>query len=117
MSSQPNRIDLEALLAQALRPVDPPEHLASDLEQRLHRISVLAADQIESWDANAIHDPRTWVGPAAALAVGTAAAGAAAVLGVRQRRGRQRAVQAGPVAFARKAIDTIGSEVTRRFNG
>ena len=31
MSSQPNPIDLEALLAQALAPVDPPEHLMSDL--------------------------------------------------------------------------------------
>jgi negative regulator of sigma E activity len=115
MSSQPNPIDVEALLAQALHPVDPPEHLADDLEERLHRISVLAADQIDSWEAGAFHDPRTWVKPAAALAVGTAAASAAAVLGVRHRRGRQQNLGAGPVVFARKAIDTIGNEVTRRL--
>ncbi|MSX02678.1 MAG: hypothetical protein F2813_05905 [Actinobacteria bacterium] len=117
MSTSPNPIDLEALLAQALTPVDPPEHLADDLEERLHRISVLAADQIDAWQADAIHDPRTWVKPAAALAVGTAAAGAAAVLGVRHRRGRRQVLQAGPVAFARKAIDTLGSEVSRRIDG
>ena len=99
MSSQPNGIDLEALLAQALAPVDPPEHLIGDLEERLNRISGIAADEIDAWEAGAFHDPRTWVRPATALAVGTAAAGAAA----------------GPVVFARKAIDTIGNEVTRRL--
>ena len=109
MSSQPNPIDVEALLAQAFAPVDPPEHLVSDLEVRLNRISVLAADQIDAWEAGA------WVRPATALAVGTAAAGAAAVLGVRRQRSRQQAAAAGPVVFARKAIETIGSEVTRRL--
>ncbi|MDP5034412.1 MAG: hypothetical protein NWP31_05650, partial [Solirubrobacteraceae bacterium] len=105
MSSQPNPIDVEALLAQAFAPVDPPEHLVSDLEVRLNRISVLAADQIDAWEAGAFHDPRTWVRPATALAVGTAAAGAAAVLGVRRQRSRQQAAAAGPVVFARKAIE------------
>lgn len=51
------------------------------------------------------------------MAVGTAAAGAAAVLGVRRQRSRQQAAAAGPVVFARKALDTIGNEVTRRFGG
>ena len=115
MSSQPNRIDLEALLAQALAPVDPPEHLMSDLEDRLNRISGIAADELDAWEAGAFHDPRTWVRPAAALAVGTVAAGAAAVLGVRRQRSRQQAAATGPVVFARKAIDTIGNEVTRRL--
>jgi len=115
MSSQPSPIDLEALLAQALAPVDPPEHLMSDLEDRLNMISSLAADEIDAWEAGAFHDPRTWVRPAAALAVGTAAAGAAAVLGVRRKRSRQQNSAAGPVLFARKAIDTIGNEVTRRL--
>ena len=49
MSSQPNRVDLEALLAQALAPVDPPEHLMSDLEDRLNRISGIAADELDAW--------------------------------------------------------------------
>lgn len=115
MSSQPNRIDLEALLAQALAPVDPPEHLIGELEDRLNRISGIAADELDAWEAGAFHDPRTWVRPAAALAVGTVAAGAAAALGVRRQRSRQQAAAAGPVVFARKAIDTIGSEVTRRL--
>ena len=44
-----------------------------------------------------------------------AAAGAAAVLGVRRQRSRQQAAATGPVVFARKAIDTIGNEVTRRL--
>ncbi len=115
MSSQPNPIDLEALLAKALKPVDPPEYLLGDLEERLNRISGIAADELDAWEAGAFHDPRTWVRPAAALAVGTAAAGAAAVLGVRRQRSRQQNAPAGPVVFARKALDTIGSEVTRRF--
>lgn len=116
MSTGSNSAELESLLARALAPVDPPEHLVSQLEEQLNRISAVAADELDAWEAGAFHDPRTWVRPASALAVGTAAAGAAAVLGLRRRRSRQQDAAAGPVAFAQKAIRTIGNEVTRRFD-
>ncbi len=115
MSAQPPP-DLEALLSRALAPVEPPEHLAVQLEEALTTISALAADELDAWELRSLHDPRTWVRPAAAIAIGTAAAGAAAVLqGRRRRRGRSRAPQpADPFAFAASAVRTIADEVQRR---
>ncbi len=115
MSTNPKPIDFESLLREAFTPVEPPEHLAGQLEDQLNRITELAADDLDAWQAGAFHDPRTWVRPAVALAVGTAAAGAAALVGVRRKRSRSQIAAAGPVTFARKAIDTIGNEVSRRF--
>ncbi len=112
MSSQSR--DLEALLGRALAPVEPPEHLTAQFEETLTRISNLAADEIDAWELTALHDPRTWMRPAAAVAIGTAAAGAAAVLQGRRRRGKRRAADADPVDFAATALRTIADEVERR---
>lgn len=114
--SQPN--DLDALLRRALAPVEPPEHLAARMEQRLTEITSLAADELDAWELDVLHDPRTWVRPAAAVAIGTAAAGAAAILQRRRRRGRRASSQpAGPdpVDFAVSALRTIADEVERRL--
>ena len=112
MSAQPR--DLEAMLGRALAPVEPPEHLRERMEETLNRISDLAADELDAWELTALHDPRTWVRPVAAIAIGTAAAGAAAVLQGRRRRGRRRSAGADPVDFAASALRTIADEVERR---
>ena len=76
MSAQPHRsADVEALLRQALAPVEPPEHLSVRLEDTLTTITALAADELEAWELRTLHDPRTWVRPAVAVGVGTVAAG------------------------------------------
>lgn len=106
--------DLESLLGRALAPVEPPEHLTVRLEETLTRISDLAADELDAWELTALHDPRTWVRPAAAVAIGTAAAASAALLQGRRRRGRRRAADADPVDFAATALRTIADEVERR---
>ena len=115
MSAQPR--DLESLLGKALAPVEPPEHLSARLEQTFTTISALAADELDAWELTALHDPRTWVRPVAAIAIGTAAAGAAAVLQGRRRRGRRRSADADPVDFAASALRTIADEVERRVRG
>ena len=108
MSSQPYTGDLEALLARALSPVEPPEHLRARLEDTLSTITALAADELDAWELKSLHDPRTWVRPVAAVAVGTAAAGAAAVLETRRRRGRSaaaaRSAHNDPVEFAAQGL-------------
>jgi len=116
MSAQPQS-DLESLLSRALAPVDPPEHLAARFEDTLTTITALAADELEAWELRALHDPRTWVRPAAAAAIGTVAAGGLAVIQARRRRGRRRAGDADPVEFAAGAVRTIADEVERRLRG
>ena len=71
------------LLADALRPIDPPETLATRIETTLSSITEQAAAELSSWadelsegELEALRDPRNWVRPVAAVAVGGAAAGA-----------------------------------------
>src|SRR6266849_1266556 len=93
MSEHVSHLDLEALLADALRPVEPPETLAGRLEATLSTLAEQAAAELASWadelsqgELDALRDPRNWVRPVAAVAVGTAAGGALIVLGLRSRR-------------------------------
>lgn len=107
--------DLETLLSRALAPVEPPEHLSARLEDTLTTITALAADELEAWELRALHDPRTWMRPAAAAAIGTVAAGGLALLQARRRRGRRRAEDADPVEFAAGALRTVAGEFERRL--
>jgi hypothetical protein len=76
---------IESILQRAFAPVDPPERMYADIEDRLTEISQIAADEIADWELAAMRDPRNWVRPALALTAGTAAAGALVVLGLRGR--------------------------------
>jgi hypothetical protein len=88
-----DRMDLEGLLADALRPIEPPESLASRVESTLTAITEQAAAELTSWaeeltegEREALRDPRNWVRPVAAVAVGTVAGGALVLVGMRRKR-------------------------------
>jgi hypothetical protein len=91
--SDPMASDVEVLLSRALAPVDPPEALSRRLETTLQSLSDLAAEEL-----GAMRDPRNWVRPAAALAVGTAAGVGLVILRVRQRHKRRRPANAAELA-------------------
>ena len=78
--------DVEGLLRRALRPVDPPEDLATRLRAALQSISDAAAEELDGWERAAFRDPRTWLRPAWALVAGSVAGVGLAVLGWRRRR-------------------------------
>jgi hypothetical protein len=78
--------EFEALLRQALAPVEPPTDLADRLEVALVNLAELAADELEAWELGAMRDPRNWVRPGVAAVVGTAAGAALVVMRVRHRR-------------------------------
>jgi hypothetical protein len=83
---------IERLLETALAPVEPPASLVDELEGRLTEWRTAALETLEElseWELEAIKDPRNWVRPVAALAVGTAAGAALVVLQLRRSR-RQR---------------------------
>ena len=83
--------DFEALLRQALAPVEPPADLVQRLESTLVSLTELAHDELETWELSAMRDPRNWARPAAAAVVGVSAGTALVVLRVRARhRGREQ---------------------------
>ena len=92
-SYPPGHMDLEGLLADALRPIEPSEDLAGRVETTLASITEQAAAALGSWadelsegELEALRDPRNWVRPVAAIAVGSAAAGALVLVSARRRR-------------------------------
>jgi hypothetical protein len=76
-------------LEAALAPIEPPARLADELELRLAEFKAAALEELHDWEIGAMRDPRNWVRPAAAVAVGTAAGAALVVLRMRHARRRQ----------------------------
>jgi len=84
--------DLERLLADALRPIEPPERLGGRVEATLAKLTGAAANELSWWadelsetELQALRDPRNWVRPVAAAAVGGVAGTALVLIGVRRR--------------------------------
>ncbi len=91
-----DEIRIEDLLADVLRPVDPPERMSTRLQNRFSAISEAAATDLSDWaeeltesEMKSLRDPGNWVRPVVAVAAGGLATGALVVFEVR-RRGRQR---------------------------
>lgn len=90
MAEQP---DLERMLADALRPIEPPEDLAGRVEDTLSAVTEAAASELSVWadelsegELAALRDPRNWVRPVAAAAAGGLAGTALVVLELRRRK-------------------------------
>ena len=86
--------DVEALLSDALRPIDPPERFSGRIEDTFSAIGQAAAEELSDWaeelsesELRALRDPRNWVRPVVAVGAGGIATGALVVLELR-RRGR-----------------------------
>jgi hypothetical protein len=91
--TEPGKMDLESLLADALRPIEPPEDMAGRVETTLSAITEEAAAALGKWadelsesELQSLRDPRNWVRPVAAVALGGAAAGALVIVEARRRR-------------------------------
>jgi hypothetical protein len=89
--------DVERMLADALRPIEPPERLAGRVEDTLGGIAQAAAEELSEWaeqlsesELRALRDPRNWVRPVVAVGAGGVATGALVLIEMR-RRGRQQA--------------------------
>ena len=105
--------DFEALLREALAPVDPPADLALRLEQTLVNLTELAQDELESWELSAMRDPRNWVRPAVAVVLGATAGTALVVLRVRLHH-RARKQQSGSLLeLAERTLQDIAHEARR----
>ncbi len=110
--SEPFAADIEVLLRQAFAPVDPPETLATRLESTLQELTELAAEELESWELSSMRDPRNWVRPVVAVAVGSAAGAGLVVLRVRSQHRKQRKHVQG-VELAQRTMRAAADEVKR----
>jgi hypothetical protein len=88
--------DVERLLGDALRPMEPPERLSGRFEDTLAAFAQAAAEELSDWaeelsehELRALRDPRNWVRPVVAVGAGGIATGALVLLEMRRRSRRQ----------------------------
>jgi hypothetical protein len=105
--------DFEALLREALTPVEPPADLVQRLTLTLVNLTELAQDELESWELSAMRDPRNWVRPAAAAVVGTTAGTALVLLRVRARHRERKSASGSLRELAERTIQDIAEETRR----
>jgi hypothetical protein len=105
--------DFEALLRQALSPVDPPESLAERVEMALVSLTELAQDELEAWELKTMRDPRNWARPAAAVLVGAGAGTALVVLRVRGRHRTRKQQSSNLRELAERTFQDFAEEARR----
>jgi len=105
--------DFEALLREALAPVEPPDDLALRLETTLVNLTELAQDELEAWELSAMRDPRNWVRPAAAAVVGASAGSALVVLRVRRAHRSRRQQSSNLFELAERTLHDLADEARR----
>jgi hypothetical protein len=112
--------DFEARLREALAPVDPPADLEPRLEMTLGSLVEMAADELEAWELRSMKDPRNWprtvLGPAAAVVVGTGAAAGLVIRRTRSRRHKRRAQARGALDLAERTLRDAAREALRVFD-
>jgi hypothetical protein len=105
--------DFEALLREALAPVEPSADLADRLELALVKATELAHDELEAWELSAMRNPRNWARPVAAAVVGASAGTALVVLRVRSRHRARRQQSANLFQLAEHTLHDFGEEARR----
>ena len=105
--------DFEALLRQALTPIEPPADLAERLESTLVSLTELAQEELDAWELSAMRDPRNWVRPAAAAVVGVSAGTALVVLRVRARQRVRNQRTKNPVELVERTLQDAAEEARR----
>jgi hypothetical protein len=105
--------EFEALLREALAPVEPPADLAARLELTLVNLTELAQGELESWELSSMRDPRNWVRPAAAVVVGAGAGTALVALRVRGRHRSRRQQSANLFQLAERTVHDFAEEARR----
>jgi hypothetical protein len=105
--------DFEALLREALTPVDPPADLAQRLEETLVSLTELAQGELDSWELSAMRNPRNWVRPVAAAVIGASAGTALVVLRVRGRHRARKQQSRNPLELAQRTFRDVAEEARK----
>ena len=105
---------VEQLLRLAFTPVEPPEALSDRLERGLTEMADAAADELADWELSAMSDPRNWVRPAAAVVVGSMAAGGLVLVRARQQ---QKKRQGTGLRSLERSLRDVADGVEKRLRG
>ncbi len=105
--------DFEALLREALSPIDPPEGLTARMEMTLVNLTELAQDELEAWELRTMRDPRNWARPVAAVVIGAGAGTALVVLRVRSRHRARRQQSSNLRELAGRTFQDFAEEARR----
>ena len=102
------------LLETALTPVEPPARLADQLEEHLAEVQAAALEELADWELGAMRDPRNWARPAAAIVVGSVAAGGLVLVRARQQQKKRH--DSGLHALE-KSIRGVADDIEKRLRG
>lgn len=105
--------DFELMLKQALSPVDPPKELEARVELTLGSLVDLAAEELEAWELSAMRDPRNWVRPVAAAAIGSGAAVGLVLVRTQRRRHKRRKEADSAVDLVSRTVRDFAREARR----
>jgi hypothetical protein len=105
--------DFEALLREALSPVEPPPDLNTRMEMALVNLTALAQEELEAWELSTMKDPRNWARPAAAAVIGAGAGTALVVLRVRGRARDRHQQSHGLLDLAGRTVQDFAEEARR----
>jgi hypothetical protein len=106
----------EVMLRQAFAPVEPPAELQARLESTLGTLVEMAAEELETWELSTLADPKNWTRlgrPAAAVAIGSAAAVGLVLVRTQRQRHKRRAQSANLVELAARTVRDTGREARR----
>ena len=105
--------DFELMLKRALAPVEPPKELEARLELTLGSLVDMAAEELEAWEMAAMRDPRNWVRPVAAAAVGSGAAVGLVLVRTQRRRHKRRKEAHSAVDLVSRTFRDLAREARR----
>jgi hypothetical protein len=105
--------DFESMLKRALAPVDPPKELEARLEVTLGSLVDMAAEELEAWELSAMRDPRNWVRPVAAAAIGSGAAIGLVLVRTQRRRHRRRKESHSAADLLGRTVRDLAREARR----
>ena len=105
--------DIETLLKRALSPVEPSKELELRLETTLGSLVDMAAEELEAWELSAMRDPRNWVRPVAAAAVGSTAAVGLVLVRTQRRRHKRRKESDSAVDLLGRTMRDLAREARR----
>jgi hypothetical protein len=106
-------VNVEALLREALTPVEPPVRLSEQLESTLTVLTEAAQEELDGWELSAMRDPRNWVRPVVAASVTVTAGTALVVLRVRARQHARRGESSTLIEYAERTFHDIAEEARR----
>ena len=93
--------------------MEPPKELEARLEGTLGSLVDMAADELEAWEMSAMRDPRNWVRPVAAAAVGSSAAVGLVLVRTQRRRHKRRSEADSAVDLLGRTLRDLAREARR----